>query len=153
MNDILLADQKLVLANDMLTKVDRMSMDNSLEVRTPFLDHTFVQFVNSLPAEYKINGTMKKRILQDAFRNELPEELYNRPKKGFEVPLFEWCKTTLVDVQDTLLSKQFIEGQGLFKFDAIGNLINTAKSSSPNDSPAQIWALLVFQSWWKRYLS
>lgn len=152
MNDILLADQKLVLANDMLTKVDRMSMDNSLEVRTPFLDHTFVQFVNSLPAEYKINGTMKKRILQDAFRNDLPEELYNRPKKGFEVPLFEWCKTTLVDVQDTLLSKQFIEGQGLFKYDAIGNLINTAKSSSPNDSPAQIWALLVFQSWWKRYL-
>jgi len=50
MNDILLADQKLVLANDMLTKVDRMSMDNSLEVRTPFLDHTFVEFVNSLPS-------------------------------------------------------------------------------------------------------
>jgi asparagine synthase (glutamine-hydrolysing) len=153
MNDILLADQKLVLANDMLTKVDRMSMDNSLEVRTPFLDHTLVQFVNSLPAEYKINGTMKKRILQDSFRKDLPEELYNRPKKGFEVPLHEWCKTTLSELQQELLSQRFIEEQGLFDYGAIGVLLNAVKSSSPNDAPAQVWSLLVFQSWWKRYLS
>ena len=151
MNDILLADQKLVLANDMLTKVDRMSMDNSLEVRTPFLDHTFVEFVNSLPSEYKINGKMKKRILQDAFRNDLPSELYNRPKKGFEVPLYAWCKTTFRDLQESLLSKQFIEEQGIFKYDAITNLRDVAISPSPNDAPAQIWSLLVFQSWWKRY--
>lgn len=153
MNDILLADQKLVLANDMLTKVDRMSMDNSLEVRTPFLDHTLVQFVNSLPAEYKINSSMKKRILQDSFRKDLPEELYNRPKKGFEVPLHEWCKSTLVELQQELLSQRFIEEQGLFDKSAIGDLLRTAKSSSPNDAPAQVWALLIFQSWWKRYFA
>ena len=153
MNDILLADQKLVLANDMLTKVDRMSMDNSLEVRTPFLDHTFVDFVNSLPSEYKINGKMKKRILQDAFRDDLPSELYNRPKKGFEVPLYAWCKTTFHDLQESLLSKQFIEEQGIYKYDAITVLRNVAISPSPNDAPAQIWSLLVFQSWWKRYFA
>ncbi|MBR4497147.1 MAG: asparagine synthase (glutamine-hydrolyzing) [Bacteroidales bacterium] len=153
MNDILLADQKLVLANDMLTKVDRMSMDNSLEVRTPFLDHTFVEFVNSLPSEYKINGKMKKRILQDAFHGDLPSELYNRPKKGFEVPLYAWCKTTFHDLQESLLSKQFIEEQGIFKYDAITNLRDVATGSSPNDAPAQIWSLLVFQSWWKRYFA
>lgn len=150
MNDILLADQKLILPNDMLTKVDRMSMDNSLEVRVPFLDHTFVEFVNSLPAEYKINRNMKKRILQDAFRNDLPEELYNRPKKGFEVPLQEWCSTTLVDLQESLLNQSFIEEQGIFNFDTISLLKQQVRSSSPNDSPMQIWALLVFQSWWKR---
>lgn len=153
MNDILLADQKLVLANDMLTKVDRMSMDNSLEVRTPFLDHTFVEFVNSLPSEYKITGKMKKRILQDAFRDDLPSDLYNRPKKGFEVPLYAWCKTTFHDLQESLLSKQFIEEQGIFKYDAITNLRDVATSPSPNDAPAQIWSLLVFQSWWKRYFA
>ena len=153
MNDILLADQKLVLANDMLTKVDRMSMDNSLEVRTPFLDHTFVEFVNSLPSEYKINGKMKKRILQDAFRDDLPAELYNRPKKGFEVPLYAWCKTTFRDLQESLLSQQFIEEQGLFKHDAIADLQRVSVSSSPNDAPAQIWSLLVFQLWWKRYFA
>ena len=153
MNDILLADQKLVLANDMLTKVDRMSMDNSLEVRTPFLDHTLVQFVNSLPTEYKINSSMKKRILQDSFRKDLPEELYNRPKKGFEVPLHEWCKSTLVELQQELLSQRFIEEQGLFDKSAISDLLYAAKSSSPNDAPAQVWALLIFQSWWKRYFA
>lgn len=150
MNDILLADQKLILPNDMLTKVDRMSMDNSLEVRVPFLDHTFVEFVNSLPAEYKINGKMKKRILQDAFRKELPEELYNRPKKGFEVPLQQWCSTTLISLQENLLNQTFIEEQGIFNYDAISHLKQQVLSTSPNDSPMQIWALLVFQSWWKR---
>lgn len=151
MNDILLADQRLVLANDMLTKVDRMSMDNSLEVRTPFLDHTFVSFVNSLPSEYKIHGTMKKRILQDAFRDELPSELYNRPKKGFEVPLQSWCASQFQELQESLLSKQFIETQGLFHYNAVKSIKDTVVSSSPGDAPAQIWALLVFQSWWSRY--
>lgn len=149
-NDILLADQKFVLPNDMLTKVDRMSMDNSLEVRVPFLDHTFVEFVNSLPAGFKINGHMKKRILQDTFRNDLPVELYNRPKKGFEVPLQQWCSTTLIDLQENLLNQSFIERQNLFNFEEISRIRQQVQSSSPNDSPMQIWALLVFQSWWKR---
>ncbi len=152
-NDILLADQMLVLPNDMLTKVDRMSMDNSLEVRTPFLDHTFVEFVNSLPSEFKINGKQKKILLQDAFRNVLPEELYNRPKQGFEVPLRQWCKTTLLGLQEDLLSKSFIEQQNIFDYAAIDSLKTIAKSPSPCDAPAQIWALIVFQSWWKRYLA
>ena len=96
---------------------------------------------------------MKKRILQDSFRKDLPEELYNRPKKGFEVPLHEWCKSTLVELQQELLSQRFIEEQGLFGKSAIGDLLRAAKSSSPNDAPAQVWALLIFQSWWKRYFA
>ena len=135
----------------MLTKVDRMSMENSLEVRTPFLDYTFVEFVNSLPPEYKIDASMKKRILQDAFRDDLPDELYNRPKKGFEVPLQHWCSTIFPDLEATLLSPEFIEQQGIFNSIAIEQLKKQSTSSTPNDAPAQIWALLVFQSWWKRY--
>lgn len=150
-NDVLYADQQLVLANDMLVKVDRMSMENSLEVRTPFLDHTFMTFVNSLPPEYKINNSMKKRILQDAFRNDLPDELYNRPKKGFEVPLQQWCTTIFPDLQESLLSPQFIEQQGIFNNETVEQLQKQATSSTPGDAPAQIWALIVFQSWWKRY--
>ena len=150
-NDVLYADQQLVLPNDMLTKVDRMSMENSLEVRTPFLDYTFVEFVNFLPPEYKINAGMKKRILQDAFRDDLPDELYNRPKKGFEVPLQHWCSTIFPDLEATLLSPEFIEQQGIFNSNTIDQLKKQSTSSTPNDAPAQIWALLVFQSWWKRY--
>jgi len=95
LNEVLITDQSLVLANDMLRKVDSMSMAHSLEVRTPFLDHRLVEFVNKLPVEYKINQGMRKRILQDAFKNDLPSELYNRPKKGFEVPLLQWFRTEL----------------------------------------------------------
>ncbi|MCQ2608484.1 MAG: asparagine synthase (glutamine-hydrolyzing) [Bacteroidales bacterium] len=152
-NSVLLADQKLVLANDMLTKVDRMSMENSLEVRTPFLDHTLVDFVNSLPTEYKINGKMKKRILQDAFRKDLPAELYGRSKKGFEVPLQLWCKEAFLDLENQLLSPSFVKEQNIFESDAIINVVEQSKSYSQSFAPMQVWALLVFQSWWKRYFS
>ncbi|WP_306416840.1 asparagine synthase (glutamine-hydrolyzing) [Fulvivirga maritima] len=81
-NDILYTDVKLVLPDDMLTKVDRMSMANSLEVRVPFLDHEVVEFAFSIPPSSKINKDIRKRILQDTFKGILPEELYNRPKKG-----------------------------------------------------------------------
>ncbi len=89
MNDILLTDMQLVLPNDMLTKVDLMSMANGLEVRSPFLDYELVNFTFSLPADYKIDSSLRKRVVQDSFRALLPAELYNRPKKGFEVPLLK----------------------------------------------------------------
>jgi asparagine synthase (glutamine-hydrolysing) len=79
----------MLLPNDMLTKVDSMSMANSLEVRVPFLDHEIVDFAMNLPDSFKINEHSQKRILQDTFRNDLPDELYNRSKKGFEVPLLK----------------------------------------------------------------
>ena len=86
-NEVLLTDMNLVLVSDMLVKVDSMSMANSLEVRSPFLGAGVVDFAFSLPDSYKINGSLKKKIVQDAFRSMLPEEIYNRPKHGFEIPL------------------------------------------------------------------
>ncbi len=107
MNDLLLADTKIVLSNDMLTKVDLMSMANGLEVRVPFLDFNVVDFIFSLPADYKINKNVRKRILQDAFRDTLPAELYNRPKKGFEVPLLKWFRKEMRSlIMDDLLSQK-----------------------------------------------
>ena len=82
-------DLMTYLTDDILVKVDRMSMANSLEVRVPFLDHEIVEFAFTLPTESKINGDIRKRILQDTFKDILPTELYNRPKKGFEVPLLK----------------------------------------------------------------
>ncbi len=152
MNDILLTDLKLVLPNDMLTKVDLMSMANSLEVRNPFLDVDFVNFVCSLPADYKINRTLRKRLIQDAFRSLLPPELYNRPKKGFEVPLLKWFRTEMKSlIVDNLLAKSFILEQGLFSYPAIEKLKKQLFSANPGDVHARIWALVVFQWWWKRY--
>ncbi len=152
-NELLLADMQLVLPNDMLTKVDIMSMANALEVRVPFLDHHLVDYVLQLPSDSKINGSMRKRILQDAFRDLLPPELYNRPKHGFEVPLLKWFRTSLKSlIKDDLLSDKLIEEQNIFDPKAIRRLRGKLFSINPGDSHATVWALMVFQWWWKKYL-
>ncbi|HNP19169.1 MAG TPA: asparagine synthase (glutamine-hydrolyzing) [Fulvivirga sp.] len=150
-NDLLYADMNMVLPDDMLTKVDRMSMANSLEVRVPFLDHEIVEFAFTLPTESKINGDIRKRILQDTFKDILPTELYNRPKKGFEVPLLKWFRNEMQHtIKNDLLSDQFIAEQGIFDVRMIKKLKKKLFSANPGDVHARIWGLIVFQHWWKR---
>ncbi len=152
-NDVLFSDMRMVLTNDMLRKVDAMSMANSLEVRTPFLDHRLVNFAFSLPVPFKINQDMKKKILQDSFRNELPEEIYKRPKHGFEVPLLSWFRNELKDkIENDLLSDSFIEEQGIFNVAATIALKKQLFSNNPEDAQATVWALIVFNTWWKKYI-
>ena len=114
-NEVLLTDMNLVLLSDMLVKVDLMSMANSLEVRSPFLDHKVVDFAFSLPSSYKIDGRLKKKIVQDAFRPMLPEELYNRPKHGFEIPLLGWFKKELWGMINDDLLQQIHNGTRHFQ--------------------------------------
>jgi asparagine synthase (glutamine-hydrolysing) len=154
LNEILLTDTRFVLPNDMLTKVDLMSMANSLEVRTPFLDFEVVNFIFSLPEDFKINSDIRKRILQDAFRDILPAKLYNRPKKGFEVPLLKWFRKEMKSmIVDDLLSKKLIEEQDIFNYAEIEKLKTQLFSSNPGDVHARIWGLIVFQFWWKKYMN
>jgi len=151
-NDVLLTDMNLVLQNDMLKKVDCMSMANSLEVRTPFLDHNVVDYAFSLPVDFKINGRRRKKILIDTFGHLLPQELLNRPKKGFEVPMLKWLRTDLKPmIENDLLGNKFIEQQGIFNGEAIVNLKAKLFSNNPGDSAATVWAIIVFQYWWKKY--
>lgn len=151
MEDFLATDIGLVLLSDMLVKVDRMSMANSLEVRSPFLDHEVVDYAFSLPTPYKIIGGMKKRIVQDTFRKYLPEELYNRPKHGFEIPLLDWFRKDLKDlITGDLLNDDFIKEQGIFDLKGIQQIKSKLFSSNPGDAHATVWALIVFQHWWKR---
>jgi asparagine synthase (glutamine-hydrolysing) len=150
-NEVLLTDSQLVLRNDMLTKVDLMSMANSLEVRVPFLDYNVVNFAFSLPTDYKINKQMKKRIVQDAFREMLPPEIYDRPKQGFEVPLLKWFRTELKSmITEDLLDDDFIKQQGIFDPIFISNLKLKLFSNSPGDAAIHTWTLIVFQHWWKK---
>jgi asparagine synthase (glutamine-hydrolysing) len=154
MEDFLATDMSLVLLSDMLVKVDRMSMANSLEVRSPFLDHRVVEYAFSLPTRYKLGGGLKKRIVQDAFRSILPESLYNRPKKGFEIPLLDWFRKELRSrIQDEWLADRFVEEQGIFNVEATRKLKARLFSADPGDAHATVWALIVFQQWWKRTMS
>ncbi len=150
-NEILLTDTKLLLPNDMLTKVDLMSMANGLEVRTPFLDFEVVDFIFSLPEDFKINSGIRKRILKDAFRDVLPTQLYKRPKKGFEVPLLKWFRKEMKSmIVDDLLSEKFINEQKIFNYSEIKKLRDQLFSSNPGDVHARIWGLIVFQFWWRK---
>ncbi|HRG80774.1 MAG TPA: asparagine synthase-related protein, partial [Cyclobacteriaceae bacterium] len=122
-----------------------------LEVRVPFLDYRLVNFIFSLPDDYKVTRSIRKKILQDAFRDVLPAELYNRPKKGFEVPLLKWFRKELKSlIMDDLLAEKFIREQGIFEYSEIEKLKLQLMSSNPQDVHARIWALIVFQWWWKK---
>ncbi len=147
-NDFLRTDTRLVLPNDMLHKVDLMSMANSLEVRTPFLDHRLVDFAFRLPPAHKIDSTIRKKILQDAFRHMLPAKLYKRPKKGFEVPLLDWLRNGLLSELDNhLFNKERLEEQKIFDSSSVIHLRKKLLSANPGDSHAKVWALYVFQKW------
>ena len=151
-NSILDADLQLVLPNDMLTKVDLMSMSQSLEVRVPFLDHRLVDFVRQLPVEYKINGNSRKRILRDSMKGILPSKILHRSKKGFEVPLLKWFRTEMRSlIQEDLLHDDYIEQQGIFQLESVKQLKRKLFSSNPGDTHATVWALIVFQWWFRRY--
>jgi asparagine synthase (glutamine-hydrolysing) len=153
-NSILHADMQLVLTGDMLVKVDQMSMANSLEVRNPFLDFELVDYAFSLPSKYKINRKEQKRIIRDAFRELLPAELFSRSKKGFEVPLLHWLTTSLQPlINDDLLEENFIREQGIWNLSSVQALKAELISVHPGDAAARVWALIVFQYWYKKYFS
>ncbi len=152
MNEVFYTDINLVLANDMLTKVDSMSMANSLEVRSPFLDYNVVDFAFSLPVNSKIDKHGRKKVVRDAFRSYLPEELYNRPKQGFEVPLLKWMNNELESlITDDLLSDKFIIEQDIFTIEAIHKLKKKLFGNNRGDAAMNTWTLIVFQYWWKKY--
>ncbi len=149
-NSVLLTDMQLVLENDMLVKVDRMSMSQSLEVRVPFLDHKIVDFAFSLPANYKIDNKSRKKIVRDTFKDMLPPELLSKRKQGFEVPMLKWFKTDLKSmITNELLEDKFIDEQSIFNLEEIKKLKAQLFSSNPNDAVEKVWALIVFQYWWK----
>ena len=154
LNEMLNADTQLVLPNDMLQKVDLMSMANSLEVRVPFLDHEVVQLAFNLPEKFKVDGMKRKIILKEAFADIIPEELISRPKHGFEVPLLEWFRKEMRgDLDDWVFDRERVEDQGIFQWDEIKKVREKLHSSDPGDVTIKIWSLFVFQKWYYTYCS
>lgn len=150
--DFLLADQQLVLPNDMLKKVDLMSMSHALEVRTPFLSTHLVDFANQLPMKFKHNRGVGKYILRETFKDILPDSVLNRSKKGFEIPIKEWLDAEIIEILNgPLFNVEYIENQGLFNHDFIKELIQEWSSYQFGDRIYLIWTLIVFQYWWDRH--
>ncbi|MCH8904431.1 MAG: asparagine synthase (glutamine-hydrolyzing) [Bacteroidetes bacterium] len=153
MNEVLRTDATLVLPNDMLHKVDMMSMANSLEVRVPLLDHNIVDYIFSLQADAKIDKHRQKKLLRDAYEEILPPEILTRPKHGFEVPLLSWFTTGLRDrIEKEWLNEAFIQEQGIFDPAMMRKVKNRLYSSRPGDIQNVVWRLIVFQNWYKKYM-
>ena len=151
LNNFLLLDQLLVLPGDMLKKTDLMSMRHSLEVRTPFLDEDLVHLVNSLPADWKNDGKNGKRILKDAFRTLLPEDVFNRPKHGFEVPLQSWLRAANIEsAHPHWTDPAYIANQGLFQPAAVKEQFRKLHTHTSSTVATTAWAYIVFQHWYDR---
>jgi len=149
-NLMLYMDVKGLLPGDMLTKVDRMSMVNSLEVRVPFLDHTLVEYVLQLEGGMKMKGKKRKYILMETFKDLLPPALHRRPKWGFETPIGMWLRNELRLLVDEYLSEDVIKKQEFFDFEVVKGLINEHMNGR-YDTSWHLWNLIVFQHWYKTY--
>lgn len=144
-------DLKLALPDDMLTKVDKMTMLNSLEARTPFLDYRLVEYAFNVPSKYKLVGRNGKYILKEAFKDILPDEIINKSKSGFGVPVGEWFKKGLKPILYDILEAKKLEQQGIFNYNYINDLLDTHMKEYDDLTP-QIWSLFVFELWYDTFM-
>jgi asparagine synthase (glutamine-hydrolysing) len=149
---ILYLSMKLYLQDNNLVTVDRASMANGLEVRSPLLDRDVVDFVCRLPMEYKLNGLKTKYILKKAAEEYLPRKVVYRTKQGFGVPLARWLSGELKEFMLDYLSEARITRQGIFHYPFIKRLIDEQLEKT-KDNREPLWTLLVFQLWFERYVS
>lgn len=148
---LLKADVDTYLPNDLLVKVDIASMANSLEGRSPFLDHKLMEFAASLPVSYKIRGSTKKYIIKKAFSGILPEEILNRKKMGFGVPVGRWFRGELRNfLRETLLSRESL-GRGYFKPEELRRIVED-HINAKRDYSSQLWALLMLELWHRKFM-
>jgi asparagine synthase (glutamine-hydrolysing) len=151
LNRELYLDLSSYLVDDILVKVDRMSMATSLETRVPLLDHKIVEFAYSLPGNLKLKGFSTKWIFKKSMERLLPHPNIYRKKEGFSIPIKHWLRTELKDLLLDYLSAERIRRTGLFQFETIEKMIDLHLKQRENFSH-QLWALLVFEIWRENYL-
>ncbi|MFH0825340.1 MAG: asparagine synthase (glutamine-hydrolyzing) [Pseudomonadota bacterium] len=141
---MLLTDIRTYMAEDILTKVDRMSMAHSLEVRSPLLDYRVVERACRFPLDFKISGLRGKRILKDVAANHIPREIISRSKYGFQVPLGEWLNHEL---KDWASSRLLDGGHGRFRPRFVERL-RADHQNGKEDNAHKLWLLIVFDEWY-----
>ena len=146
------ADIKTFLVDDILVKVDRMSMANSLEARTPFLDHRVVEFAAGLPSHLKLRGLHTKYLLKQCMAPKLPREILTRRKEGFSIPMKNWLRQDLRPLMQDVLSSARLEREGLFNAAYVETLQDDHLTGKANHAH-QLWSLMMFEIWRDTYLS
>jgi asparagine synthase (glutamine-hydrolysing) len=151
LNRQLYADLAIYLADDILTKVDRMSMATSLETRAPFLDVDVMELAFSMPSHLKLRHGERKYILKRALRGIVPDSVLARKKEGFSIPMKQWLKRELSGLMDDLLSPARVSGRGLFQPDTVNRLVREHRNGRDNHAHT-LFPLMVFERWAQAFL-
>jgi asparagine synthase (glutamine-hydrolysing) len=144
-------DLKTYLVDDIMVKVDRMSMATSLEAREPLLDHKLAEFAFRLPGDLKLHGSTTKWIFKKTLERLLPHEILYRKKEGFSIPIKHWLAVELRDLLEGTLSEKRVREGGWFEYAPIRRMIDAHAAGRENFSH-ELWALLVFETWRDNYL-
>ena len=150
LNRYLAFDQRYYLPDDILQKVDRMSMAHSVEVRPPFLDHRLVEFAARLPEHMKINGRQHKVVLKRLMQSKLPASVLRRPKTGLDIPAHDWLRGALRPLLMDTLSSSAIDDTNLFRRERIESFISDHMERRANLG-YHLWGLLILFLWIKHW--
>jgi asparagine synthase (glutamine-hydrolysing) len=150
LNQILYCDKKLYMEGDILPKVDRASMANSLEVRVPLLNNDMLEFASRLPIEYKLRGFTTKYLLRKAGTGLLPPAILHRGKKGFNMPVAKWLTGPLRPLAEEMFAEDRLRSQGLFDYPYVNSLFQEHLNRR-RDNRKLLWTLLIFQIWYDRW--
>ena len=126
-------------------------MANSLEIRVPFLDHTFVDFATAIPSSLKLKGMHTKHILKKAMRAVLPPEILTRKKIGFDIPLGVWIRHELREFVTDVLAPDRMKQHGFFNHNYIETLLKEHFQGAHNHRQL-LWPLIIFQFWYNHYM-
>jgi asparagine synthase (glutamine-hydrolysing) len=151
LNQDLCLDLKTYLVDNILVKVDRMSMATSLEARVPLLDHKIVEFAFSMPEDLKLRGYTTKWFFKKSMEGILPDEIIYRQKEGFSIPIKNWLKNELKDLMFEYLSEKRIKETGIFNYNYIKKMIDEHINNRENHSH-RLWTLILFNMWKERFL-
>jgi asparagine synthase (glutamine-hydrolysing) len=143
-------DQRYYLTDDLLQKVDRMSMAHSLEVRPPYLDHRIIEFAASLPDRFKLSGRCQKVILKRLMRSKLPKSVLQRSKTGLDIPTHDWLRGPLRPYLEETLSPARVKQNGLFRPEAIERLKNDHMERYASLG-YHLWGLMILFLWMKHW--
>jgi asparagine synthase (glutamine-hydrolysing) len=143
-------DQKYYLPDDILAKVDRMSMAHAVEVRPPFLDHRIVEFAAGVPVDWKVRGSQQKFILKELMKDKLPAAILRRKKIGFDIPAHEWLRGPLRSFLIETLDAGMAEYAGLFRKETLDRYLRLHLERRVNVG-YHLWGLLILFLWMKRW--
>ena len=150
-NKLLYVDLKSYLVDNILTKVDRMSMAVSLEARVPYLDRDVVQMAFQVPGSLKLVRGETKSILKKVAERYIPRECLYRPKEGFSIPIKQWLKSTLRPLMESSLSPDRLRSQGIFDCKEVSAMMQQHLEGSANHSHV-LWTMMVFQAWHREWM-